>query len=66
VTVDDALGKTRQWSTDGTGLAGGVDLSPGRYTIRVTAPDVDPTPFQANVIAGSTTLIQLAPGVTAS
>jgi uncharacterized lipoprotein YddW (UPF0748 family) len=66
VTVADGAGNTRQWSTDGTGLAGGVDLPPGRYTISITAPDVDPTPFQANVTAGSTTLIQLAPGAPAS
>jgi uncharacterized lipoprotein YddW (UPF0748 family) len=65
VMLQDSQGNTRQWSTDGTGLAGGVDLAPGRYTITVTAPDVDPTPFQADVTAGSTRLIQLAPGATA-
>jgi uncharacterized lipoprotein YddW (UPF0748 family) len=66
VTVEDSLGKTRLWSTDGTGLAGGVDLAPGHYTITVSAPDVDPSPFQADVVTGSTTLIQLAAGTPAT
>jgi uncharacterized lipoprotein YddW (UPF0748 family) len=66
VTIQDGQGKTRLWSTDGTGLAGEVDLQPGRYTVRVSAADVDPTPFEAEVKVGSTTLIQLAPGTPAS
>jgi hypothetical protein len=66
MTVDDGLGTLRTWVTDGTGLAGGVDLGPGRYTVTVSAPDVDPTPFQVQVVAGSASLVRLAPGTPAS
>jgi uncharacterized lipoprotein YddW (UPF0748 family) len=66
VSIDDGQGDVRSWQTDGTGLAGGVDLPPGRYAVVVSAADVDPSPFEARVQAGATTLIQLAPGAAAS
>jgi hypothetical protein len=66
VLVTDGAGVVRSWRTDGTGLAGAVELAPGQYSLTVSAPDVDPTPFQARVEPGATTLVRLAPGARAS
>jgi uncharacterized lipoprotein YddW (UPF0748 family) len=55
-----------RWRTDGTGLAGAVEVPAGRYVVTIGAPDVDPTPFEVQVTLGTTTLIRLAPGTPAS
>ncbi len=56
---------TREWSTDGTGLAGGADLPPGRYVVAAYAPDVDDSPVEIAVTPGWTTSVRFGPGIGA-
>jgi uncharacterized lipoprotein YddW (UPF0748 family) len=56
-------GTRRQtWRTDGTGLAGGVDLAPGQYVLTVSGPGLDTTPIDVQVQAGQTAAVRFAPG----
>lgn len=52
----------RDWLTDGTGFAGGVDLPPGRYEVGVSAPGVDPRPVEVIVQPGRATTLRFARG----
>ncbi len=63
VTADGPVG--RRWRTDGTGLAGGVDVPPGRYLLTVAADDVPGVPSDVVVDAGRTTVVRLDSGVGA-
>ena len=60
--VDTSGAVQRSWRTDGTGLAGGVDVAPGDYSLLVSADDVDGTPVPVSILAGSTTVVRFAAG----
>ncbi|MDQ3808736.1 MAG: family 10 glycosylhydrolase, partial [Chloroflexota bacterium] len=62
VFVYDGPSQRRAWRTDSTGLAGGVDLPAGRYTLVVSGVGIDPTPVELEVQAGQTTSVRFAPG----
>jgi hypothetical protein len=64
--VAEGSGTSYVWRTDGTGLAGAVEVTPGRYVVTVFAPDVDSMPFEVRVTPGTTALVRLAPGTPAS
>jgi hypothetical protein len=66
ITADNGEGGLRTWRTDGTGLGGAGDLQPGRYRVTISAPDVDPTPFEVRVTPGTMTLVRLGPGTPVS
>jgi uncharacterized lipoprotein YddW (UPF0748 family) len=52
----------RTWRTDGMGVAGGVDVPPGRYLLSVLAPEVDATPIEVRIEAGRTLTVRFGPG----
>ncbi len=66
--VDGALvtlrgrGKTLTRTTDGTGFYAAVDLPPGRYTLRVSAPGYAPQKSAATVSAGKVTTVPFTLG----
>jgi uncharacterized lipoprotein YddW (UPF0748 family) len=62
VVLTDARGQQLAWLTDGTGLAGGVDVPTGGYVLTVTGQGIDPTPIELDVLAGRATAIRFAPG----
>jgi uncharacterized lipoprotein YddW (UPF0748 family) len=49
---------TYNWLTDGTGLAGGLDVFPGTYIVVVSAPDFTPTPVEVVVRPGQTSVVR--------
>ncbi len=65
VTVTLGGPSARQWTTDGTGMAGGVDLAPGRYALGVSAQDVAGVPSEVIVEPGRTTVVRIDPGIGA-
>lgn len=48
--------------SDGTGLAGLVDVPPGSYDVVVSGAGVDPTPFSLQVHPGQVTTMRFGPG----
>jgi uncharacterized lipoprotein YddW (UPF0748 family) len=61
VVLQDSFGLQHAWRTDATGVAGGLDLPPGAYTVRVDAPGVDATPVQIQVTRESVTVVRYGP-----
>ena len=62
VSLQNAAGQRRGWSTDGTGFAGSGDIPPGDYTLVVNGPAIDDTPIDVQVQAGRSIAIRFAPG----
>ncbi len=65
VSVSVAGPVSREWTTDGTGLAGGTDLPAGRYSVVVTAPNVDAFPAEVLVTPGKTSAVRFSAGLAA-
>lgn len=46
----------RSVRTDGTGMAALLEVPPGRYSVSVIGPAIDPSPFDVEVVPGRTAL----------
>jgi hypothetical protein len=60
ITLIAQSGIQRVYSTDGTGLAGGIDVPAGQYALSVDGPGLDSAPVYVDVEVGRITAVRYA------